>query len=513
MEASELREQLAEALALVDDLRAENASLQARTGELSDGLAERDARLAERDVRITEQGARIAELETRLAELARRLDQNSGNSSKPSSRDPAAERQRQAEDRRARAEKASGSKRKQGKQRGSKGTHLEMSPTPDDIVDHRPDACENCGASREESHHLGFAARQVVEVPPVKPVVIEHRAHSYGCDCGHETTAAFPDAARAPVSYGPRARSIVAYLLGRQHIPNRRVAEAMDDLFGLHISSGAIDSIYSEAGQRLKGFIAALVVVLRSLPVLHADETTDRIGTVNCWMHVVSTSLYTLIHASTTRGTEAVEQAGVLRGYRGVVVHDRLALYWKLAAKHGICGAHLLRDLADVAVVHTQTAWASALAALLVEINTACEQARLRGLKQVAPVLQRGFAERYDTLVAEGLAANPEPAHRTRNAVERRSFNLVSAFSTHRRSILRYMYDLDVAFTNNQAERDLRPSKLHRKISGCFRSKAGAERSAQLRSYLSTTRKNDICAMDALTRLFKGDPWMPPRPA
>jgi len=503
--APELREQLAEALALVDDLRAENASLQARTGELADGLAERD-------IRIAEQGARIAELEARLAELARRLDQNSGNSSKPSSRDPVAERQRQAEERRARAEKAGGPMRRKGKQPGSKGSNLQMSPTPDDIVDHRPDACEQCGRCREESHHRGFAARQVVEVPPVRPIFIEHRAHTYGCDCGHETTAAFPDDVRAPVSYGPRVRAIVAYLLGRQHIPNRRVAEAMDDLFGLHISSGAIHSIYAEAGRRLKGFISALVVLLRSLPVLHADETTDRIGTVNCWMHVASTSLYTLIHASTTRGTEAVDEAGVLRGYRGVVVHDRLALYWKLAAKHGICGAHLLRDLADVAVVQTQTAWASALAALLVEINTACEAARLRGLKQLAPVLQRGFAERYDALVTDGLAANPEPAHRTRNAVERRSLNLVSAFSTHRRSILRYMYDLDVAFTNNQAERDLRPSKLHRKISGCFRSKAGAERFARLRSYLSTTRKNGISAMDALTRLFEGDPWMPPQP-
>ena len=72
------------------------------------------------------------------------------------------------------------------------------------------------------------------------------------------------------------------------------------------------------------------------------------------------------------------------------------------------------------------------------------------------------------------------------------------------------MYDLDVAFTNNQAERDLRPTKLHRKISGCFRSQQGAERFAHLRSYLSTTRKHDVPAIDALIRLFNGDPWMPP---
>jgi len=87
------------------------------------------------------------------------------------------------------------------------------------------------------------------------------------------------------------------------------------------------------------------------------------------------------------------------------------------------------------------------------------------------------------------------------------------AFNTHGKAILRYMYDLDVGFTNNQAERDLRPVKIHRKVSSCFRSKAGAERFAHVRSYLSTTGKHDIDALDALTRLFNGDPWMPPQAA
>ncbi len=192
--------------------------------------------------------------------------------------------------------------------------------------------------------------------------------------------------------------------------------------------------------------MVALVALLRTLPVLHADETTDRIGTKNCWMHVVSTGLFTLIHASMTRGGEAIDEAGVLRGYRGVIVHDRLAMYWELKAKHGLCAAHLLRDLADVAIGVTQTAWAVGLGALLVEIIAACEASRRRGLKQLGPSHQRAFAARYDTLVAQGLA---EPASgRKRDYCERRSFNLATAFSTHRKPVLRYMYDLDVAFTN-----------------------------------------------------------------
>ncbi len=350
-----------------------------RIAEL-EAVAARQAELIESQQRMIDaQRQAIERLEATVAELQRQLGQNSANSGKPPSRDPAAERQRQAEERQRRSQAKGGTKRRKGKQRGAEGKGLQMSATPDEVVDHRPGRCQGCGSDLAGDDPSEYRARQVIDLPEVRPVVTEHRAHACRCTCGHLTRAAFPAGVRAPVSYGPRVRAVVAYLLGRQHLPNRRVAEAMEDLFGLEISTGAVDSVYTEAARRLRGFIAALVAVLRTLPVLHADETTDRIGTATCWLHVVSTGLYTLIHASATRGGDAIDEAGVLRGYRGVVVHDRLAMYWKLRAKHGLCGAHLLRDLADVATVATQTPWAAGLAALLVEINAACEQAETVG--------------------------------------------------------------------------------------------------------------------------------------
>jgi transposase len=451
-------------------------------------------------------------LRARVARLEAELAKNSGNSSKPPSRDPAAERQRQAEARRAKRSRG-GKARRAGKQPGSSGTTLEMTENPDEVVVHEPERCKDCGAGLGDGEITATARRQVIDLPEPKPAVTEHQARTRRCGCcGTETTAAFPDTVRAPVSYGPRIRAIVAYLLARQHIPVGRTAEAMADLFGVSISTGCVDAIYAEAARRLKGFLTALVALLRTLPVLHADETTDRIGTKTCWMHVVSTSTYTLIYASVTRGMDAVRAAGVLIGYRGIVVHDRLAMYWKLKAKHQICAAHLLRDLASVAEVASQAAWATGLAGLLVEINDACDQARQRGLKTLAPALKQSFTARYDTLVTAARAANPEPvAGRKRDPLQRQSHNLAVAFETHKSSILRYMHDLRVGMTNNQGERDLRPVKLHRKISSCFKSQAGAERFAAVRSYLSTTRKHDVPAIEALTRLFNGDPWMPPQ--
>ena len=449
----------------------------------------------------------VAEVDRLRAEAGK----NSGNSSKPPSRDSAVERKRQAEERKKRSEARSGGvgKRK-GKQRGAKGFGPKLSADPDVVVDHRPVECCGCGSLLDDPGVVQ-ARRQVVDLPEPVPVVTEHRSHACSCSCGTVTVGTFPDDVRAPVTYTPRVRAVVVYLLARQHIPVARVQETMRDLYGLDVSPGAINNFYTDAAHRLSSFITALVALLKTVTVLHADETTDRVGTDTCWMHVLSTKTLTLIHASMTRGIDAITEMGVLAGYRGVVIHDRLALYWQFRkAKHGLCGAHLLRDLEEVATVASQQPWATALGALLCEINTAADEARLAGHDRLAPSLVRAFSARYDQLVADGIAANPDPSpgHK-RGYYQRKSFNLVTAFATHKRPILRFMNDLDTPMTNNQAERDLRPGKLHRKISGCFRNLEGAQRHADVRSYLSTTRKNNIPAITALTDLFTGQPWMP----
>ena len=126
------------------------------------------------------------------------------------------------------------------------------------IVDHEPEVCEGCGEDLDASSDEGYRSRQVVELPEVRPIVTEHRAHRRRCRCGRVSCGRFLDDVRAPIGYGPRVEALVAYLLARQHLPGRRVAETLTDCFGLKISTGTIDGIYSEAVRRLGTFIAAL---------------------------------------------------------------------------------------------------------------------------------------------------------------------------------------------------------------------------------------------------------------
>ena len=101
---------------------------------------------------------------------------------------------------------------------------------------------------------------------------------------------------------------------------------------------------------------------------------------------MLSTPSLTLLACHHSRGREAIEEIGVLPGYRGVIVHDGLALYDGLGqASHAQCNAHLLRHLAAVGVVWDQEAWTEAMTEVLIEAKVAADDARQRGLRRVAP--------------------------------------------------------------------------------------------------------------------------------
>lgn len=194
------------------------------------------------------------QLRSRLEAVEAEGKRNSGNSSKPPSRDPAVERERQAEARRQRRAKQTGGKvRRQGKQPGAAGRTLEMTDSPDVVVVvHAPQVCAGCGGDLAAAEVTGVERRQVTDVPVVAPTVTEHRRERRRCGCcGTVTAGAFPDRVRAPVSYGPRIRTIVVYLLARQHVPVERAAEAARNLFGVCLSTGTVNAIYADAGQRL----------------------------------------------------------------------------------------------------------------------------------------------------------------------------------------------------------------------------------------------------------------------
>ena len=458
-------------------------------------LAERDAALVERDRVIVELSARVAELEARLGK-------NSQNSSKPPSSDafikPAPRSLR----------KKSG--RGPGKQPGDPGARLEPRAEPDEVVVHEPTSCRSCGSDLDGAPVVGEQVRQVLDLPPIELVAVEHRARKRTCSCGAVTTAAFPKEATAPVCYGPGVAALGCYLLARQHLPVDRASEVMADCFGAPVSTGWLATLLPFAAARLGEFTDLLRERLRQAPATHFDETGGRVAKKLRWIHVACTGLFTFYHLDDKRGRSAIDAAAVLPGLCGVAVHDGHTPYRKYDVTHALCNAHHLRELAGIGEA-TGQAWPTELADLLVEIHLAVQTTKASGHTELPVDRLAEFTRRYDALITQGQGLNPPPPRTGKRGRPKLgpAGSLLRRLDVYRDDVPRFAVDFTVPFDNNQAERDIRMVKIQQKISGGWRSEDGARAFLTVRSYLSTARKHQRAGLDVLRELFTGNTWMP----
>ena len=249
------------------------------------------------------------------------------------------------------------------------------------------------------------------------------------------------------------------------------------------VSTGWLAGLAAEAAEGLLPFLAELRAQLIAADVLHADETGSRVSGARHWFHVACTGLLTLLDCHPKRGKEAFADMAVLPFFSGVLITDGWKPYWSVdGIGHALCCAHLLRDLASLTGSVAHRVWADEMAVLLVEVKDAVEQALFEGSSGLNAGQLKAYRSRYTKLVNRGFSAVPT-RHRP-GSVHRDASNLLCRFRDQRHEVQRYWSDPAVSFDNNQGERDLRMAKLHDKISGCFRTLAGAKAFCAVRSIL-----------------------------
>lgn len=446
-------------------------------------------------------GAIIDEFETRITELERKLNKNSSNSSKPPSSDGL---KRPKRDRSLRAKNTG---RKPGGQPGHSGQTLLPSETPDATVDLPLDSCPECSGDLSGQPVQSNEKRQVFDLPNIKMLVTEYLSQRKKCPyCGKQVSSEFPCGVTAPVQYGPGMQTAITYLNVRQLIPCERVAEVCQDLFGHRPSAGSVVRCVTRCADLLTPRVEEIRDTLSQAPLLHADETGVRCVGKTHWLHVASTATQSLFSYSPKRGVEGFSQAGVLPSYDGTLVHDFWGPYDTLGCRHSRCNAHLLRELkAFIEVGHH---WADEITSALLEMKSAADTARQQDMVKIDAAHRKRLENRYDKWVKAGLKAHPEQIKSTgkRGRVKQsKETNLLRRLRDKREEVLRFLHDLDVPFDNNQAERDLRMIKVQQKVSGCFRSEAGAQRFCIISSYISTIRKQGLNLIDSIKTAFTSD--------
>jgi transposase len=452
---------------------------------------------------IEEQAERIERLEALVVELQRRLGQNSRNSSKPPSSDGPAKPPRGSQP---------GTGRSPGKQPGAPGASLARSADPDVVVDHLPSACGGCGLDLAGAAEVGVVARQVIDIPAITASTTEHRMHKRRCACGVVTAAPAPAEATGPVVYGPYLRALAVYLLVFQHVPVERTAILLADVCGAAVSTGWVCRVLTQTSDALADVDKLIKTLLIAARVLHVDETSTQVAGRRHWLHVACTPWLTAYHLHPSRGRVAVDEFGVLPPFTGTAVHDALSVYDARAypnATHALCCAHLNRELTAADEAHPGQVWPIQARDALLALNTAAHRARAAGQEHIPPEIAQFYLTLFTQAIAVGLSMHPRTAGREQTKTR----NLLERLRDRAGEVLRFAHDPRVPFTNNQAERDLRPAKTQLKISCCHRSTTGAAAWLRVRGYISTARKHGTNVMTAIRDAVTGNPWTPPAAA
>jgi transposase len=473
--------------------------------------AELAAQLAEACRVIADQAAVIGQLRDRVEQLERRAGKDSSNSSKPPSSDSPYEKDRKKPRDRSLRDKG---KRRPGKQPGEPGSTMKLVDNPKYRFWYPPAQCRGCRTGLDSEDVYAQRRHQVTDIKPApEPEVTEHVAQSKQCPCcGEVTEGTLPAHVRARASFGPEVHAQAANLTSGNFIPAGRAARLMADMAGVRVSLGWIAAVRAKAAALIEssGFMDLVADLLRQAEAVHADETPARAAGGMRYVHLACTPFLTRMHTG-DRSADAVDAGGVLPGYSGVLVRDGYhGGYGHLTdALHAWCGAHLLRDLKDLYDFEPgKQDWAEQMAALLIEGRDAARDARAAGKKALDPDTVTSLTGRYREIATSGLAANvyrQTPTAKDARRIARR-------FLKHEDMILRFITrpDLDI-FSNNEAERTIRPVKVQQRASGgCWRTLEGLAEFAVVQSYLSTASKWGISKLDALRGLFNGNPWMPP---
>lgn len=476
-------------------------------GELAARLAEAYWLIAGLTAQAEELSAQVAALQARVEDLQRQVRRDSSNSSRPPSSDSPYKKKGRDRSSRERG------KRRPGKQPGDPGTTMRLVDDPDESFDCSPEACCGCGADLAGQPVTAQRRHQVTDIEPAPaPKVTQYVAQAKECPCcGTVTEGELPAHVRARASFGPEVSAQAANLTAGHYIPVYRATLLLCQLAGVAVSAGWMAGIRGRAAALIadSGFMERVRELLQDAPAVHADETPARTAGGTGYVHLACTAYLTHMHTG-DRSAPAIDAGQVLPGYAGVIVRDGYYGYGHLTdALHAWCGAHLLRDLKDLYEFEPgKQDWAEKMAALLIEARDAAAEARQDGQAALGPGILDSLLTRYRALAAAGLAANIYRQTATAEDARR----IARRFLNFEDMILRFATrpDLDI-FTNNEAERTIRPVKVQQRSSGgCWRTLQGLADFAVTQSYLSTAAKWGISKLDALRDLFNGHAWIPP---
>lgn len=396
---------------------------------------------------------------------------NSRNSSIPPSQDE--NRPRQTQSLRKKSDK------KPGAQKGHKGSNLSMTDSPDEIVELVADYCNKCGEDLKQKEAIYRSKRQVIDIPPVSPVVTEYQCFEKVCSCGHHQQGTYPNHVTNHIQYGVRITALACYFSVYQYMPFKRMQLMFNQVFNLSLSQGTLVNMIEKTAHKALPLYEGIRSYVEQSDVVGADETGIKVNGDKFWGWIWQNINATFIAITANRGKQTIEKYFPNGFLNGIMISDRWRPQLDTTAKgHQLCIPHLLRNLTYLVELE-KTQWAENIRKLFLKALD-LKRNKIEYEKDDLEVIQ--LEKEMDKLLIENLDES------------KKTNTFKNSMVKNRDAIFLFLYHSKVPPDNNASERGVRNFKVKLKISGQF--KSGHQAYAVLRSVIDTSIKNSASVFE-----------------
>lgn len=385
---------------------------------------------------------------------------------------------------------------KTGGQLGHKGSTLEMSTRPNEIIELKSDYCTSCGVDLKAETFVLQTKRQVIDLPPIVPIYTEYQQYSCKCSgCGYKQTASFPADVKAPIQYGSSVKTLVSYLSVYQSMPYYRLKMMFSQVFSLPLSQGTVDNILHRVALKCEVVYEHIKAEISKSSVIGSDETGAKVNGKKWWIWVWQNITTTFIIASDNRGYKTIETFFAQGFVNATLISDRWAAQLKTFTKgKQICLAHLLREL--VYLIESEKNEFSTEFKTLIGTVFDLKKQQLVDSKACTVDDPRGvlMENKLNELLSKVIDAKKHP----KTTVFQLSMIKCRGY------LLPCIYDLAIPADNNASERAIRIIKVKQKVSGQF--KTGQHAFCVIRSVIDTLIKRNLEVVYHLNKIISLQP-------
>ena len=443
----------------------------------------------------------LAKANLEILRLKSIINKDSGNSSKPSSQNG--------------FKRIPNSREKSGKPRGGQiGHHGHRLGLPENLDELVADGIVQMQLKDHTGGSAEYISRYVIDVEVVTTIT-EHR---YAID------AQLPENLYNEVVYGDNIKALTVLMLGDGIIAEQRFSNILESLTqgAVTISPATLERFQSQFAGKLEssGELEAICEDLLNGEVINTDDTPLRCAetvdylkdgteavrseagkSFDATLRTHSNETSTFYTVNPKKDMDGIMRDGLLPRFFGILGHDHEAKFYNYGTLHSTCGEHLRRDLIGLRDLQ-MIPWAEDMRAYIVRMNTHKNIDLEKGINACDPELLAAFERTYDSLLERGRG-DFEQMHE--GSFGYNDFRvMLDRLTDYKDCYLLFIRNYKAPWSNNLAERDLRPAKTKENVSVLFRSWDGIKKYAKIRSFISTIKKRRMDLFSAITKVNNG---------